>query len=286
VKALIRLILTLVIAFLALCNGASFAWDPNGDLEDWHSEAREEPVADGPEIRDPLFEFMVNLVEGDSLGVWSRDDILTYITASGRPSKLPVERLVSVSRNIVPLEEAERAFHFPARRALRLELKADLRLPLPYSILGYHPGTLHVSRVVETVEWDLLSATLRLSDEGDDPARIWAPSIKALGIKTGHVVLDVDGWIDRLLGKKLDDTWIEGFVVARVSGAPDPQDNGINGLVLGRSRKNRPLSGAFDFRNDKVLPNGRPVARAIARYCRHWVAPAAEPGPEVWSWSP
>jgi hypothetical protein len=283
---MVRDILISVAVFLALGGGVSFAWDPSDDLEDWYDVGHIGPIADGPEIRDPFFEFMVNLVEGDSLGVWTTDDILAYITASGRPSKLPVERLVSVSRDTVPLGEAVRAYHYPARRSLRLELDADLRLPLPYSILGYHPGTLHVSRVVETVEWNLLSATLRLPDDGDDPARIWAPSIKALGIKSGHVVLDVDGWVDRLLGKKIDDTWIEGFIVARISGSPDPQDNGLNGLVIGRSRKNRPLSGSFDFRRDKVLPNGRPVAKALARYCRHWVAPPDKTGPEVWSWKP
>jgi len=286
VKLVFRLILILVVIFWSLSDGVPFAWDPSDDLEDWYDDGRAAPVEDGPEIKDPFFEFMVNLVEGDSLGVWSRDDILAYISMSGRLSKLPVERVVSVSRDIVLLEQAQMAYHFPARRALRLELDADLSLPLPYSILGYHPGTLHVSRVVETVEWDLLSATLRLRDDGDEPTRVWVPSIKAMGLKSGHVVLDVDGWVDRLLGKKIDDTWIEGFVLARVSGAPDQEDNGLNGLVLGRSRKNRPLSGSFDFRHDKVFPNGRPVAQALARYCRHWVAPANKTAPDVWSWQP
>ena len=100
------------------------------------------------------------------------------------------------------------------------------------------------------------------------------------------MVLDADGLVDKLLGKKLDDTWTEAFVLARVDGAADPRENGLNGVALGRSRSGRPLSGAFDFRRDEVLPNGRPAARALSVLCRPVVAPYEQPDPRAWSWRP
>ena len=236
------------------------------------SEADRE-TTDDPEIRDPFFEFVVGVVEADSLGEWTRDDLQAFVTASGRETKLPIDRLVSLSR--LPDELGD-------DRVLRLELDAALEMPLPYSILGYHPGTLHVSRVVAVREIDLHATMLSLLVD-DDPVRFWVSGVRALIVGEGHVVLDVDGLIDRLLGKKLDDTWMQGFVLARVSGGPDPEDDGLNGLALGLSRKHRPLSGAFDFRHDKVLPNGRPVAKALAYYCRCQVS---YPVDDAWSWKP
>jgi len=264
--------------FVAESADASPTGESETTLDGRSGAGQGEVAAEAPEIRDPFFEFVVGIVEDDTLGSWSRDDLLAYVRTSGRDTKLPIEEVVSLSRTDGP---------DGGGRVLRLELLSDLALPLPYSILGYHPGTLHVSRLLEVEELDLGGAMLRLPDDDGEPVRIWAAGVKTLVIEAGHVVLDVDGLIDRLLGKKLDDTWIEGFVLARVHGAAEPDDDGLNGLALGRSRKGRPLSGAFDFRRDKVLPNGRPVARILALYCRRAFSPAAHPpSPHVWSWKP
>ncbi|NTV04296.1 hypothetical protein HGA89_05205 [bacterium] len=165
-----------------------------------------------------------------------------------------------------------------------MELDADLARPLPYSILGYHPGTLHVSRVLEALEWVLPGTSVRV--DGPDGPELRVGAMHALRLEAGHVILDADGLVDRLLGKKLDDTWTEAFVLARVEGAADPRENGLNGVALGRARNGRPLSGAFDFRRDEVLPNGRPAARALSGLCRPVVAPYEQPDPRAWSWRP
>lgn len=240
--------------------------------------------AAGPEVRDPFFAFCVALAEGDSLGVWSGPELTARIAATGRLSKLPVEMIVRLERREVPLplQPAHRGRH--AARRWRVELDGDLARPLPYSILGYHPGTLHVSRVLEALEWVLPGSAVRV--DGDDGPELRVGTMHALRLEVGHVILDADGLVDRLLGKKLDDTWTEAFVLARVDGAADPRENGLNGVALGRSRNGRPLNGAFDFRRDEVLPNGRPAARALSGLCRPVVAPYEQPDPRAWSWRP
>lgn len=247
--------------------------------------ARDEaPPAAEPEIRDPFFAFIVGLVEGDSLGVWTRAEIETWIASTGRPSKLPIDRLISVSR--LPTERPVLKRQYVARRRLRLVLDDDLELQLPYSILGYHPGTLHVSNVIATLEWELGSARLRHRDDDDDDSlTLDCRDVRALRLDEGWVVLDVDGWLDRLLGRKLDDTWMEAFVLGRVTGGPDPDEDGLQGLALGRARNGRPLAGSFDFRRDEVLPNGRPVARALSGFARPVAAPYEEsPDSRAWVW--
>ncbi len=238
----------------------------------------------GPEVRDPFFAFCVELAEGDSLGAWSGSDLAARIAATGRRSQLPVETIVRLERREVPLPLQPTHRDRRATRRWRLELDADLARPLPYSILGYHPGTLHVSRVLEALEWTLPGSSVRV--DGPDGPELRVGAIHALRLEAGHVILDADGLVDRLLGKKLDDTWTEAFVLARVEGSDDLRENGLNGVALGRSRGGRPLSGAFDFRRDEVLPNGRPAARALSGLSRPFVAPYERPDPRAWTWQP
>ncbi len=235
-----------------------------------------------PEIRDPFFEFCVSVVEGDSIGVWTRDHIVEWMAATGRETRLPIDMVVSVERRAADAPKIR--YQYQARYEFILTLTDDLAVPLPYSILGYHPGTLHVSRTVLAREWDLRSPVIRFHDDGTD-YELHCSSVRTLQVLDGWVVLDADGWLDRLLGKKLDDTWVEAFVLARTNGAPDPDEDGLQGLALGRARKGRALAGAFDFARDKVLPNGLPVARALSGVARPVAAPWEEPvDSRAWSW--
>lgn len=237
----------------------------------------------GPEILDPFFAFCIGLIEGDSLGVWNRGDIEAWIQNSGETSALPIDRIIRVERTELPASERETSGRERAWRRFRLVLDGDLQVPLPYSILGYHPGDLHVSRELAAIEWSLDHHELQADVNG--PLRVSVKLLRALRLDEGWVVLDVDGWLDRLLGGKLDDTWFEAFVVARAKVTPDDGSDELVGMALGRSRKDRPLVGSFDFRRNKVLPNGLPVARVLSGYVRPIVAPLLwQANSRAWSW--
>ena len=76
--------------------------------------------------------------------------------------------------------------------------------------------------------------------------------------------MDVDGWVDKLLGGKLDDSWTQGFALCR-------QDGEIRGLALSLNRDLNPMCGEIDFATNQVTAQGGPFARGVAVYVRPWV---------------
>ncbi len=231
-------------------------------------------TAAGPEVRDPLFELFIALAEGDSLGVWEAPELAARVARSGRPTRLPLDRIRRVERLAVADDAAAADGGPRPTRRWRLGLDGDLDFPMPYSILGYHPGTLRLSREIVLSEWRPGDANLRLAR--DDSARVFPyAGIVCWRLDEGWLLLDADGLVDKLLGGALDDSWTEGLALGRLDGR-------LVGLALGLSREGRRLLGEFDFRADKVFPNGRPAARALSAYCRPLVAPPPGQVPRAW----
>ncbi len=231
---------------------------------------------DSAEIREPLFDFVLNMMAADSLGIWLAGDIDRHLQSLGRESLLPLDRLVSLERRAAPADRALRLRGLISERIWILTLDGEHDFPMPYSILGYHPGSLVVSEVIEVSEWRLGDLDL-VAGEGDDRARYFMADTVVLRLESGHIVLDVDAWLDELLGKGLDDTWTTGFAVARC-------DDGWVGLGLGRGRRGRRLYGAFDFASDKVKPHGDDREKALVRVCRPFTRIPADSPSRPWSW--
>lgn len=233
-------------------------------------------LAAEPEIRDPFFAFVIELVDKDSLGVWSGEDIRDCVARSGRESRLPLEHFQRLERRRATVAEREWRRGARVSRMWRLTLDEDLDLPMPYSILGYHPGTLRISRELVLSEWPLGERNIHVI-RADTVAVLPASGLTAFRLDRGWVVLDVDGLLDRLLGKKLDDSWTVGFALGRVEGV-------LQGLGLAYSRKKRKLYGEIDFREDKILVHGRPVARGLSRFIRPWTRPRPGMPERIWEY--
>ncbi len=217
------------------------------------------------DINDPFFAFFIDLTESDSLGRWDTAAVLDYAERHGRPSRMPLERILQVERRTLRGADILWRRGVRSNRLIEVDLGARVNLPMPYSILGYNPGSLHVDRRMVMREWHLGSVTFEVEDDGETK-RITADEITAYTLIGGWIVLDVDGWLDRILGGKLDDSWAVGFAFCRSEGE-------IYGLALAVNKKQRPLYGEFDFGADKVLPHGRPLASALAGFVRPWVRP-------------
>lgn len=231
-----------------------------------------------PEVRDPLFELFIAIAEGDSLGVWEAPALAARVAGSGRLTRLPLARIRCVERRAVSDSASAVSGGPRPTRRWRLSLDGDLAFPMPYSILGYHPGTLRLSREIVLSEWRLGAANLRLAR--DDSARVFPyAGVVCWRLDAGWLVLDADAWVDRLLGSALDDSWTEGLALGRLDGR-------LVGLALGVNRDLRRLMGEFDFRADKVFPNGRPAARALSGFCRSFVAPPPGQAPRAWQGGP
>jgi hypothetical protein len=229
--------------------------------------------AASPEVREPVFQFLLGIMAGDSLGVWEAPALQAYVRATGRPTRLPLAHVVRIERRaVVPPQESRDGVR--VERIWHLILDAPLDLPMPYSILGYHPGTMRLAREIDLSEWRLGDLDLRIAGK-DGSGELAVAGLTVLRLDTGWLILDVDGVLDRLLGKLLDDTWTAGVAVFR-------RDGCLTGLALGYNRKLRPIFGEFDFRADKVLAHDRPLTSGLSAYARRWTLPPGDGPVRAW----
>jgi hypothetical protein len=236
------------------------AWSEFGTSDKKGDDAA---VREGPEIREPFFEFMLGMAEVDSLGSWQGAELRAHTLATGRESRFPLDEVVSLERSR-PAAAAVRKYPGATVRAVwTLTLTEDQDRAMPYSILGYHPGSLRVAgRLVFS---ELAPSDVAISYVEDDvQVTRHLTEVRIFPLEEGHVVLDADGWLDALLGSGLDDAWTLGFVVGREEGR-------LVGLGVSLGRKGRKIYGEFDFNRDKVEAHGRPVMAGLSRASRRWL---------------
>ncbi len=248
----------------------AWAWSEFGEPEE-----KPAPVSAGPEIQEPFFAFLLGMVDADSLGQWSGANLRAVAEEAGRPSRFPLDQVVSLSRSRPDSASASRYVGGRVQANWRIELVAAQDRPMPYSIMGYHPGSLLVGG--ELVLAELAPMDLNLTwGNGEDRQSEAVTEVRIFALEKGHVVLDADGWLDALLGAGLDDSWTVGFVTCREQGRR-------LGLGVSLGRKGRQIYGEFDFANDQVLTHGRELASALSRMSRSWLNTENGNLPSPWS---
>jgi hypothetical protein len=228
------------------------------------------------QVVEPLFAFVFSMVEEDSLGTWTADDLLAFAAAWGHESAFPVaEHLESLTREALTAEEllSQRGVRCSRRWVVRLR-PALAEFPLPFSILGYHPGSLSIGTPLVLNEWSLGGRSVHVTVEGKTRAYD-AEAITVWQVTEGWLILDVDGWLDTLLGKAADDAATEGFTACWVEGE-------LIGVGNSVGRKGRRIYGEFDFRSGEIENHGRPLAQGLAYYTRGWARLGDRDPREVW----
>ncbi len=216
------------------------------------------------QVQDPLFAFVFTMVERDSLATWTADDLLGFAAGWGQDSAFPVAKhLRSLAREPLPGGPISRRGARCHRRWVVHLAPSRLEMPMPYSILGYHPGKLSFETPIVLNEWRLGPRSIHVSVEGAE-RRHAVEALTVFQITDGWMILDVDGWIDTLLGKAADDAAMQGFTVGRIA-------DRIVGVGSSAGRRGRRLLGELDFESGEVATHGRPVARGLSRYGRQWL---------------
>ncbi len=226
---------------------------------------------DAPEVQEPFFAMILQWAADDSLGTWSGPDVVAFYDEVGRPSKFPIEQLVSFSRQRPDSEDLIGWPGVDITAVWEVQLTGPQNPPMPYSIFGYHPGTLRVSGTLRLAETHLGAMGLR-SENGN----VMVTDIQVFRLEQGTVILDVDGWLDALMGKKLDDAAVVGFVTAREQGR-------LISLAVSLGDEGRRIVGEFDLQQDKVLPHGRDVIYALSGACRA-ILTQGQANPESRAW--
>lgn len=257
------------------------AWLVAGDPGSVHADTwtefgpvREEAPVTGEEVREAFFAFLLDRSAAGQDGRWTGTDVEEFAAGAGLHSRFPLDLLVSVTRRRPTPAEAAR---YPGARVLAhwdLELTRALDRPMPYDILGYHPGSLRTSRRLELVELAPGDPELHYK-AGRESRTARFRDVRVFAVVKGYLVLDADGFVDALLGSALDDAWTVGLV----TGWEGERRIGL-GVSLGR--KGRRIYGEFDFVTDRVLPHGRPAVSALSAWCRQWLDPDRGQTPPPW----
>lgn len=252
-------------------------WSGGSRAAAWNEFGLPEPAAPAltDTIVEPFFAFVLGRADGDSLGVWCGADVAAFARERGQVSRLPLAHIVTMERRRPAPGTEDR---FEGARVLaewRLTFDGALDFPLPYSVLGYHPGSLRLSSALELAELAPVDRTLTWRDRKLGEVEHAVGAVRVFVCEHGFLLLDADAVIDHLLGDLLDDSWTVGFVTAR----DGPKWLGLS-VMLGR--EGRPLYGEFDFATDSIEPHGRPLAAALAAYGRPWLDPRRYALPRPW----
>jgi hypothetical protein len=206
-----------------------------------------------PDVKDPVFAVLVAVVRADLYGVLTRAHLERELQRRRLRSRLPYGSVRDVARVPAP----------PGARALvTVRFEGALAVPIPYSILWYHPGRIRAGDSCVFREWALGNVALPYEAKRGAPlATLELEDVHLFDLDAGRLEVDIDGWLDRLMGSALDDTDVSGLVVFRYAGRH-------YGMALGYNRGRRARSGAFDFLGDRIVFPASAEFKAIARQMR------------------
>lgn len=174
------------------------------------------------------------------------------VRQASRESRLPYQHLRVLTREPEP--------DSPTMR-IEASFREPLRLPVPYQILGYNPGSLRASQNVVFREWNLGRLSLEHRD-GKKKQEVVLSDVHLFGVRQGTVWVDIDGWIDRMLGGQMDDTRITGLVLFRHEGQR-------YGMAVGYNRSWQGRSGLLSLAEDKIRFPSPPPLKSAAWKLRH-----------------
>jgi len=205
-----------------------------------------ESVTLAADVHDPVFAYLVGLVDGGLYGMIDAKTLEQAVQRADSGSQLPYQHLRSLTRTI------EREF-----QTARIDASFDkgLSLPIPYRILGYSPGRLRSTQRVSFHEW-ILGEIIIAHGEGAAAREVRLSDVHLFAVRDGTLRVDIDGWLDALLGGKLDDTRITGLVLFRWDGERW-------GIAVGYNEDWGGRSGLLSLREDEIrFPSPPPMKTA------------------------
>jgi hypothetical protein len=205
------------------------------------------------EVKDSFFAYVLGIIRtGIDIDI-NNEQMRAILTEFKTSLDLPFDLIARVTQT---------TNNTSGVRSIGLDFLRDVNIPIPFSLLFYHPGSIVASR-------DLLFTVNRTVAE--DPALPGALSpVFDLSLSSGTVFVDIDDWLETLLAAYLEDTWIHHIVFFRWQGD-------WIGMLEGVGQKTgRELRAYFNFtRNTIVFPVSQeldamgkgfvPVAAAAAR---------------------
>ena len=180
------------------------------------------------EVKDTFFAYILGIIRGGTEIDIDNEGMRAILVELKSGLNLPFDLISRVSQHTDP-ESAD--------RAVALEFQHDVIIPIPFSILWYHPG-----RITST---QLLSFDVGRSPWVDPGSSAEPGEAFDLVLSQGSILVEIDGWVKALFG--LEDTWIRHIVFFRWHGD-------WLGMLQGNGRSTDRVKRAyFDFTKNAIL---------------------------------
>ncbi len=179
------------------------------------------------DVKDTFFAWLVGVVDAGRDVSIDNAGLRSVLTEFRSTIALPFDRIDEV-RHVAPRADA--------RGSLDVVFDADIDIPVPFSVLWYHPGSLRSTREVRFSErrFDSLPTT-----------RGPAEPVYAFRLVEGAMTIDVDAWLDALLGRIVDDFAVRIVAIARWRGS-------WRCILGGTGREDRRIIAAFDLARNAI----------------------------------
>jgi hypothetical protein len=210
-------------AFLCLAAGGVRAQDQ----EPAATPGREVSLPD-TEVKDTFFAYMLGIIRAGAEMDIDNEGMRAILVELKSGLNLPFDLISRFSQHKDPESEA---------RAVGLEFQHDVEIPIPFSILWYHPGRITSTR--------LLSFDVGRFPWADPASPAEPGEAFDLALARGGILVEIDGWVKVLFG--LEDTWIRHVVFFRWHGD-------WIGMLEGNGRfSDRVKRAYFDFTKNTIL---------------------------------
>jgi hypothetical protein len=210
-----------------------------------------EVVLPEEEVKDRFFAYLIGLAEADAYGKLSTNDIGTALGKFSGRTRVPFELITGIER---------RRGEPGGPGVVTISFLEQLKTPVPYSILGYHPGSVWADTVVTFYEWFVPKKSIWVG-EG---SRITLTQIHVFGTAEGWAVVDIDAWVDKLLGGRLDDTWLVVMSLFKY-------EDVWYGIAAGYGPGGEGRSGVFNFKTNNILFPTPDDMKTLGPYFRNYV---------------
>jgi hypothetical protein len=228
-----------------------------------------DPLPLDPQVKDPVFSVLVGLIRSNLYGSLTQQRLQRAVSGQRGQSRLPYRHLRELRRVAGPAGTAQ----------VTLVLDGDLKLPVPYTILWYHPGRFLTSETCFFREWILgpMTVPVAAAREGQPATTVELQDVHLFALDHGRIAVDVDAWLDRLMGSALDDTVVTGILLFRRSGR-------WLAVAVGYNNDGKGRTGTFDFAEDRIVfpvpADMKAVARQMRAQMEALMASPAPTGPE------
>lgn len=189
------------------------------------------------EVKDTFFAWLVGVVDAGRDAAMDNAGLREVLTEFRSTIALPFDRISEV-RHAAPAPDHH--------GSLEVRFDGDIDVPVPFALLWYHPGSLRSTPVVRFEERRF--AFLPTASEAAAP-------VYSFRLVEGAMTIDIDAWVDALLGRIADDLAIRLVAIARWRGS-------WRCLLGGTGREERRIIAAFDLARNAIT---FPVPRELTR---------------------